>query len=78
MNADLRAAMRIPIIFLTLLHLALGKPASVFVAQHLTRSGSLEDSYDYVVVGGGTSGLTVADRLTEDGKCRHRFILISS
>ncbi len=23
--------------------------------------------YDYIVVGGGTSGLTVADRLTEDG-----------
>ena len=26
----------------------------------------LEDSYDYVIIGGGTSGLTVADRLTED------------
>jgi choline dehydrogenase-like flavoprotein len=24
------------------------------------------DMYDYVIVGGGTSGLTVADRLTED------------
>jgi hypothetical protein len=26
----------------------------------------LEDSYDYVIIGGGTSGLTVAERLTED------------
>ena len=26
----------------------------------------LEDSYDYVIIGGGTSGLTVANRLTED------------
>jgi len=25
----------------------------------------LRDSYDFVVAGGGTSGLTVADRLTE-------------
>lgn len=25
-------------------------------------------TYDYVVIGGGTSGLTVADRLTEDPK----------
>ena len=27
---------------------------------------NLNGRYDYVIVGGGTSGLTVADRLTED------------
>lgn len=26
------------------------------------------EEYDYVIVGGGTAGLTVGDRLTEDGK----------
>lgn len=26
-------------------------------------------SYDFVIIRGGTSGLTVAGRLTEDGKC---------
>lgn len=26
----------------------------------------VESEYDYVIVGGGTAGLTVADRLTED------------
>jgi ribulose 1,5-bisphosphate synthetase/thiazole synthase len=25
-------------------------------------------TYDYIIVGGGTAGLTVADRLTENGK----------
>ncbi|KAL8907682.1 MAG: hypothetical protein Q9207_001250 [Kuettlingeria erythrocarpa] len=29
-------------------------------------ASSLKDGYDYVVIGGGTSGLTVANRLTED------------
>lgn len=26
--------------------------------------------YDFVIIGGGTSGLTIADRLTEDRKCQ--------
>jgi choline dehydrogenase len=44
-------------------------PNSAHKAVHYTRSNDLERSYDYIVAGGGTSGLTVADRLTEDGKC---------
>jgi len=48
-------------------------PNSVREAQHFTRSDDLHSSYDYVVVGGGTSGLTVADRLTESGKCLWKF-----
>lgn len=31
-------------------------------------ASELRDEYDYVVVGGGTSGLTVANRLTENPK----------
>ncbi|KAL2015319.1 hypothetical protein VTK56DRAFT_5801 [Thermocarpiscus australiensis] len=34
----------------------------------LRRSGNPLPEYDYIVIGGGTSGLTVADRLTGDGK----------
>ncbi len=32
------------------------------------RAEELLPEYDYIIVGGGTSGLTVADRLTENGK----------
>ncbi|KAI8949821.1 GMC oxidoreductase [Xylaria longipes] len=35
-------------------------------SQH--KQSSLQSSYDYVIVGAGTSGLTVADRLSADGK----------
>ena len=35
-------------------------------AQVVGRDTDLLDSYDFVVVGGGTSGLTVAARLSEN------------
>ena len=34
---------------------------------------NLKAEYDYVVVGGGTSGLTVANRLTENPKSTESF-----
>ena len=37
-----------------------------------TRASDIKDEYDYIVIGGGTTGLTVGDRLTEDGKCEER------
>ncbi|KAE9369971.1 GMC oxidoreductase [Stipitochalara longipes BDJ] len=37
-------------------------------------ASQLKSSCDYVIVGGGTSGLTVADRLTEDGKTNSPMI----
>jgi DeoR/GlpR family transcriptional regulator of sugar metabolism len=30
------------------------------------RNADILDSYDFIIIGGGTSGLTVADRLTEN------------
>ncbi len=35
-------------------------------AQIVGREAALNASYDFVIIGGGTSGLTVADRLTEN------------
>lgn len=35
-------------------------------AQVKRSVSELRDSYDYVVIGGGTSGLVVANRLSED------------
>lgn len=60
--------------FLTCLATA-SQLVSAWPTQHpehvniLTRAEQIDSEYDYVIVGGGTSGLTVGDRLTEDGKC---------
>jgi len=41
------------------------------ISNILARADDIKAEYDYVVVGGGTAGLTVADRLTESGRCRN-------
>ncbi|KEZ42395.1 Glucose oxidase [Scedosporium apiospermum] len=48
--------------------LAVAYPTSIERARVLGRQEDVLDEYDYVIVGGGTAGLTVGDRLSEDGK----------
>jgi ribulose 1,5-bisphosphate synthetase/thiazole synthase len=44
------------------------RPSSVEIASIKRHVSELDDAYDYIIIGGGTSGLTVGDRLSEDGK----------
>jgi hypothetical protein len=60
------------VVWLVLVCRALGSttPLSIAGAVLLERTSQLRPVYDYVIIGGGTSGLVVANRLTENPKSK--------
>jgi hypothetical protein len=55
-------------VLLILVANSFASPSSQFApyASVLNHTSRLKNSYDYIVIGGGTSGLVVANRLTEN------------
>jgi len=54
----------------TLLSVVSGRPHELRGAKILQRADEVDEEYDYIIIGAGTAGLTVADRLTADGKSK--------
>lgn len=70
-------ALGLAAVFSTLLSFTAGVPHELRGAKIRSRAQDIADEYDYIIVGAGTAGLTVADRLTADGKCKSLTTLAS-
>lgn len=70
----MRSLREVVLILAAATQIALAWPQRPQYAKVLENRQDVQDEYDYIIIGGGTSGLTVGDRLTENGKCPWRSV----
>lgn len=58
--------------FLLCISLVSANPRYNWTNREITKD-SIQQEYDYIVVGGGQSGLVIANRLSEDASCKLSF-----
>lgn len=63
-------AVSISLVVAALLEVVSGSPVHAKRASVISKPEDLLQQYDFIVVGAGTAGLTVGDRLSESGECR--------
>jgi hypothetical protein len=66
-SSKMRSSTRLSFAALQFLGLVAALPGDAFVAPRADAQGATQ-TYDYVIVGGGLTGLIVANRLSEDRK----------
>ena len=65
---------KIALAAISLAQLAAASARRADSAVVVKRQAELREEYDFIVAGAGTAGLTVADRLSENGECKSRFL----